>query len=86
MTPRHFPEVNVTLGKGQAEYLPLPAYRAADGMIVSCWTLSLWERVKVLFTGRLWLLQLTFGAPLQPQHPTTNLPFDRTAKTAQESE
>lgn len=75
MTPVKFPEQNATLAENQPEYLPLPVHRAADGTVVSCWTLTLWERVKLLFTGRLWLLQLTFGEPLQPQSPTVHRPF-----------
>ncbi len=75
MTPVRFPEANVTLAKDQPEYLPLPAHRAPDGLVVSCWRLGWRERLKLLLTGRLWLLQHTFGDPLQPQSPTADYPF-----------
>jgi hypothetical protein len=75
MNPTKFPEQNATLAEDQPEYLPLPVYRAPDGLVVSCWTLTLRERLKLLFTGRLWLMQLTFNEPLQPQSPTVSYPF-----------
>ena len=60
----------------QPEYLPLPAYRARDGMVVSCWMLSWRERLRLLVSGRLWLSCLTFGKPLQPLLPEAEEPED----------
>ncbi len=64
-----FPEQNVVYAKDQPEYLPLPAMRTpgVDGELICCWQLSWRERVRVLFTGRIWHSILTFGKPLQPQ-------------------
>jgi hypothetical protein len=31
----------------------LPAFKG-EGQVISCWHLTLWERLKLLFTGRLW--------------------------------
>lgn len=31
----------------------LPAFRG-EGQVISCWKLTFWERLKLLFTGRLW--------------------------------
>lgn len=76
MKPVSFREVTDVLAKNQPQYLPLPVHRSADGVVVSCWRLSFWERVKVLFTGRLWALQMTFGQPLQPQAFDVSKPFD----------
>jgi hypothetical protein len=74
MTPVGFPQQNKVYGEGQPEYLPLPA--CDDGVVtVSCWKLSLWERLIVLLYGRLWLQQMNFGKPLQPQLPTVEGPF-----------
>lgn len=69
-----FPEKNVTFAENQPEYLPLPAYRhdSKNVEIVSCWKLTVWERIKLLFTGRVWVQLLTFGNPLQPQYVTIN--------------
>lgn len=65
-----FPEQTVVIAKDQPEYLPLPAYRFANdlqGRIVCCWRLSIWDRVKLLWTGRIWHQVLTFNHALQPQ-------------------
>jgi len=66
MEPIQFKEVNTVFAKDQPEYLPLPAY--TDGnRVISCWYLTWKERLRVLFTGKLWLHQLTFAQKLQPQ-------------------
>lgn len=77
MSPVEFPEQTTVFAKDQPEYQPLPAHCAPDGTVVSCWRLTRRERIKLLFTGRLWLLQLTFGAALQPQSPTVDYPFEK---------
>ena len=67
MTPHRFPEANVVFGEGQPEYQPLPAVVGLfNGEVITCWRPSLWERVKLLWTGRVWVHQLTFGGRLQP--------------------
>lgn len=76
MTPIDFPQSNMVLGKGQDQYLDLPAHFDIDETVVtSCWKLTWAERLKLLWTGKLWFQQLTFGAPLQPQLPRTDNPF-----------
>lgn len=62
-----FPECNVIFAKDQPEYLSLPAYKSIQGQVVSCWKMGLRERLKVLFTGKVYLSLLTFNKPLQPQ-------------------
>jgi hypothetical protein len=63
-----FPEQTVVIARKQPEYRPMPAHVSEDGNIVtSCWSPSLTERLKILFTGRLWLQAMTFRSPLQPQ-------------------
>lgn len=65
-----FPEQNTVFAKDQPEYIPLPAHKVPDdisGRTVSCWKMTVWERVKVLLTGRVWQETLTFNEPLQPQ-------------------
>ena len=57
--PTNFKESNFTWkgwphGAEREEVLDLPAYRFEDRTI-SCWKLSLIERLYVLFTGRAWL-------------------------------
>ena len=46
------------------------------GSISSCWQLTLWERLKLLFTGRIYSTLLSFGKPLTPQRLDVNSPID----------
>ena len=74
MKPISFPESNATYAKDQPEYLPLPVFKAntPQGECVSCWKLSFIERLRILFTGKLWVSMLTFNKPLTPVFPTVN--------------
>jgi hypothetical protein len=65
MKPVKFPEQNKTYAENQKEYLPLPVCDNGEE-VVSCWKLSVWERVKILFKGHLWLSEKMFGKPLTP--------------------
>lgn len=66
--------LEIVFAKDQPEYLPLPAIRCSDGQVITRWSLSWRERLRVLWTGSLWLRQLTFNEPLQPQSPTVEAP------------
>lgn len=77
MKPIKFKEANVTFAKDQPEYLPLPAFKSDDGVVISCWQLNLKERLKILIGGKMWLRMLTFNHPLQPQRPQVDCPFLR---------
>ena len=66
MKPIEFKEQNVVYGKDQPEYMPLPALKFDDGMVVTCWKLSWKELVKLIFTRKVWHSMLTFNKPLQP--------------------
>lgn len=66
MKPIEFEGQNATFAKHQKEYIPLPAH-ISDGIATSCWELSLFERVKVLVTGKIWVSILNHNRPLQPQ-------------------
>lgn len=74
MQPIDFKERTVILAEDQPQYLPLPVFEH-DGEMISCWKLTILERLIVLFTGRLWLRQLTFGCLMQPQKPEVRNPF-----------
>ena len=73
MTPKKFPEVNITFAKDQPEYQSLPAFRneSPQGEVITCWNLSFKERVRVLVKGEIWLCLLTFNKPLTPTFLTT---------------
>jgi hypothetical protein len=65
-----FPEQTTVIAKNQPEYRPLPAHVAENdpyGRVTCCWKLSFWQRLRVLFTGRVWHQIMTFNKPLQPQ-------------------
>jgi len=59
MEPTKFDEQNTVLhappGVGEDECSQLPVYHGS-GLIISCWRLGFWERVRLLFTRRVWLL------------------------------
>jgi hypothetical protein len=75
MTPVEFEEQTTIFAKDQPEYQPLPAHVSADGVVTSCWQLEPLEiELLVASGGKLWLSQMTFGAPLQPQLPSVVQP------------
>lgn len=52
--PVFFPQANGVLhGNRPAEDLPVCR---TDGMVVSCWHVPLWKRIRLLFSGRIWLV------------------------------
>ncbi len=74
MKPVPFKHQNTTFAKDQPEYMPLPALKLEgdEGHVISCWKLSLRERIKVLFFGRIWLDLLSFNKPLTPSFMSVN--------------
>lgn len=74
MKPIEFKEQNVVFAKDQPEYLPLPAFKndSPQGEVVFCQCLTLKERIKVLFTGKIWVSLLTFNKPLTPSFLSVN--------------
>ena len=74
MKPIEFKEQNVVYAKDQPEYMPLPAHKVKDsprGEVISCWNLSLIERLRILFTGKIWVCLLSFNKALTPSFLTT---------------
>jgi hypothetical protein len=67
------------LAKDQPQYKPLPVAHVeySDGVrsMISCYKLTLRERLSILFRGRVWWEQLTFGSALQPQKMYLTEPF-----------
>lgn len=72
-----FPEQTIVIAKNQPQYNPMPALNWNDtsGTITCCWKLTWKERIKVLFTGKLWHDILTFNNPVQPQRLSINKTF-----------
>ncbi len=77
MKPISFKEHTHVLAKDQKEYLPLPVFMGEppEHDVVSCWKMSLLERIKILFTGIVWIRQLTFGNKFHPILPEIKTPF-----------
>ncbi len=70
MNLTEFPEQTIVIARNQSQYKPLPAFKFKDdpeGRTVCCWEISFKERIKLLFSGKIWHQILTFNGPLQPQ-------------------
>jgi hypothetical protein len=78
MKPIKFKGSNIIFAENQTEYLPLPAWKDDNGLVISCWKLTLKERIRLCFIGKIWLRILTFNNPLQPQRMDINYPFKKT--------
>ncbi|MFP4622384.1 MAG: hypothetical protein ACLFM7_13815 [Bacteroidales bacterium] len=74
MKPIKFKHTNAVFAKDQPEYQPLPALKlpGPTGEVVSCWKMSWKERLKVLFTGKVWLSLMSFNQPLTPSYLSVN--------------
>ena len=59
MKPIHFKEATIELKKPSSmsdeECGSLWVYRSETGECISLWTVPLWQRIKFLFHGKLWL-------------------------------
>lgn len=82
MTPIReiIPGVNfspVMVAKDQPEYQTLPCafVEGAEGRRVSRWKLTWRERIRVLFSGSLWLTLLSFNGPVTPCMIDTECPI-----------
>ena len=84
MNPIKFKECNTVYAKDQPEYLPLHCHKSTEGIVTSCWKLSLWEKIQVIFTGRLFLQLMTFNQPLQPLMMFSSNPLHQDAKQQEE--
>ncbi len=80
MKPVEFKEMTCVYAKDQPEYISLPVHKSKDGTLTSCWKLTLYERLQILFTGRVWCSVLTFNTPLQPQKFTIKKPSFKEGK------
>ena len=77
-------DTNCVYAEDQDEYLSLPVHKSNDGIVTSCWKLSLRERVKILLFGKLYLQMLTFNNPLQPVRLDVCNPVDAPDKGGEE--
>ena len=73
MKPIKFEGHNVVYAENQPEYNPLPAFKAENGTIVTCWELTNEDFERIVETRRIYLSVMTFNNPLQPVHLTTDV-------------
>lgn len=79
MKPIKFKEATTVIAEDQPPYLPLPAHIVdePESRVITCWGMTWWERLWVLCTGRVWLSQMSFRQPLQPQLVVATSPFKK---------
>lgn len=66
MEPINFDGANCVYGKDQPEYMPLPAHKDENGVVLTCWKLTPEDMQRIQETGVIWLEMLTFNQALQP--------------------
>ncbi len=75
--PINFPQVNTSLQAppGEEDLCDdLPCWR--DGkLVISCWKIPFWQRVRLLFTGKIWLGAQGLSQP--PIWLTSKTPWDK---------
>ena len=88
MEPIEFEGHNCVYAENQEQYLSLPVYKHNDewGSVSACWSLSLKERLKVLFTGRIYITLLAFGQPLTPHRMDVSSPVPADGREKPEPE
>lgn len=76
MNPIKFKEQNFTYTKPESmtdeECSSLPVYKQ-NNEIISCWKMSFKERIKALFTGKVWFCVMSYSQP--PIWLDVNSPF-----------
>ena len=74
MKPIEFKDQTTVFAENQPEYGNLPALKidSSQGEVISCWKMTLTERIKVLFTGKVWLNLMSFNKPLTPSFMSVN--------------
>ena len=68
MKPVEFKHQNIVYAKDQPQYQPLPAlkFNTPNGEVISCWKMNVGDRIKCLFTGKVWLNMYSFNKRLTP--------------------
>jgi len=68
-----FEECNHKFAERQDQYHTLPGHiqQEIPGEFKFCMKLEFWERVRILFTGKMWCSLLTYGRDLQPSRFST---------------
>src|SRR5262245_58916657 len=64
----------IIIAEDQPPYKPLPAIVGEDGTVLTRWKCSIWDRLRILLTGNIYLWIMTFGNQLQPVQLDTSKP------------
>ena len=75
MKPIEFKQQTQILAEDQPEYINLPVHQDDSGIVTYCYKLTLWERLIILITGKMWHRVMTFGNKLQPQSSSVGCPL-----------
>jgi len=67
-------QYEIVIAKDQPQYIPLPAVVSGDGLVVTRWRFSFWERWSILITGNLWHSQMCFSEKPHPIRIQTDEP------------
>ena len=86
MRPIEFQGQNKTYAADQDCYGNLPAHAGDDewGIVTACWSMSWWERLRVLWNGCVWVQIMTFNQELQPSKVCASKPDLLTYATQEE--
>lgn len=76
MKPIFFSGANCIVAEHNQHFrMPARSAHGGCGVVISCWQLTFKDRLRLLFTGKLWVQSLTFGHPHQPLLLTSQRPF-----------
>ena len=67
MEPIKFDDNCIMFAEDQPEYETLPVLKVEGDMgtfYTSCWKLSFWEKIKVVFTGKIFIMILGLQPPI----------------------
>jgi hypothetical protein len=85
MKPIVFKNCTCEYAKHQKEFKALPAFKAENGEVITCWQMTWKERFKSFFTGKVWLHQQTYNNPLQAVFMQVDYPFTNDQNTKEMS-
>jgi ATP sulfurylase len=75
MKPVKFKESNIEFAKNQDEYETLPAYydpEDKNGIAITCWKMNFFDRIRAVFSGKVFIALWTFNHGFSPMLSTMN--------------
>lgn len=64
-----YEHTNLRIAEDQEDYLTLPVHKVSNdkyGRVITCFELSIWQRIHLLFSGKFFSMTLTFNKQFQP--------------------